>query len=280
MQRIMARRWHCFPTLLFVLGVSQWFCSAATRVLLRSMIITVSLFRSFLPPSFPYRDTKSAWASAFVMHATQKPKYDIEYSLLRQTHHFIRISSWIWYHPGWRGSPLCTGVCCRLHEYLRPWTWIWWFKKKKKRLIGLAEFQHVDGRKAVSASATCKIWCWLYASPERHLSVNNAACNSQSDHPRLAIRTKGKPSLSFLPDQKWQSGRNNILIKGPLQPVQSRPFKLTSVSFLFPPGLINTIVSTVQTSKLTLVTSWHLCKHFQELIKLRYKVSDTVKHIS
>lgn len=108
------------------------------------MIISVSLFRAFLPPFFPYRDTKSVWM-AFVMHARQKPKYKRGYSLLLQMQSFHPCFHLNMVSSRLEGSPLCTGVCRRLHEYLRP-RHEYGDLRKKKELIGLAEFQHVDGR--------------------------------------------------------------------------------------------------------------------------------------
>lgn len=90
-------------------------------------------------PIFLYRNTKSMLMPAFVTRAKQKPKHGNEYSLLRQMHNFIRISTWIWSPLGWRVTSVHR---CALQT---PWiftssTWIWWFKKKKI-LIWLAEFQ-------------------------------------------------------------------------------------------------------------------------------------------
>lgn len=139
-----ASRWHCFPTLLWDAeggcgGVSaQEFCSAVTRVLLRSMIIPVSLFRSFLNPYFLYGNTKSTLMPAFVTQAKQKLEHNHEYSLLLQMHNFIGISARLWFHPGWRVTSVHRCVCCRLHEYLHPRHE---YGDLKKTLIWLAEFQ-------------------------------------------------------------------------------------------------------------------------------------------
>lgn len=84
------------------------FCSAVTRALLRSMIISVSLFRSFLPPFFPYRDTKSGCLLLSCTPDKSQKTENIHFCY--KCNHFIRVSTWIWSHPGRRGH-LCAQVC-------------------------------------------------------------------------------------------------------------------------------------------------------------------------
>lgn len=149
---------------------------------------------------------------AFVTHAKQKPKHRNEYSLLRQMHNFIRISTWMWSPLGWRVTSVHR---CALQT---PWiftssTWIWWFKKKNTDLVGWvsARMRRALARLGGDLKSEC------------HLSVNNVACNSQSDHPtpcNQKERKKGSRTIAGIsPWSKVTEDRNNILITGPRHPV-------------------------------------------------------------
>lgn len=174
-------------------------------------------------PIFLYRNTKSMLMPAFVTRAKQKPKHGNEYSLLRQMHNFIRISTWIWSPLGWRVTSVHR---CALQT---PWiftssTWIWWFKKKK----------YWFGWLSFSANASCsrKIRWWLQIGMpsickqcglQFPIRPPPTPCNQKE-------RKKGSRTIAGIsPWSKVTEGRNNILITGPRHPVQSRSLKLTSV---------------------------------------------------
>lgn len=157
-------------------GVSiHEFCSAVTRVLLRSMIITVYLFRSFLKPYFLYKNTKSMLLLSRMPNKSKNTTMNIHFW------HKCIISSVFPLEYGLiqaGGSPLCTGVCCRLHEYLHS-----------RHEYGDLKNTDLVGRVSVWVRHA---FARFRLKSECHLSVNNVARNSQSDYPRLAIRKKEK----------------------------------------------------------------------------------------
>lgn len=183
------------------------------------MIITVSLFGSLFHPHFLYRHTKSMLMPGFVTYAKQKPKHDNKYSLLPQMHNFIRISTWIWSHPGWRVTSV--------HRCVLQTPWIftsattWWFQKKDW-FSGLS----------FSASASCfrKIRRW----PEIVMPSICKQCGlqfpiRQSTPCNQKERKNTRAIADISPDQKWQ--RVEITYKSMVQytPLQFRSLKLTSV---------------------------------------------------
>lgn len=171
-------------------GVSiHEFCSAVTRVLLRSMIITV--FRSFLKPYFLYKNTKSMLLLSRMPNKSKNTTMNIHFW------HKCIISSVFPLEYGLiqaGGSPLCTGVCCRLHEYLHPRHE---YGDLKKYWFGWPSF-------SVSASCLRKIPLEIrmpsickQCGPQFPIRLPTP-CN-QKERKEAPER-----SLAFLPDQKWQ----------------------------------------------------------------------------
>lgn len=105
-----ASRWHCVPILLCDVGVSRGGVSSAVLFpgcSLRSMIITMSFFGSFLHPYSYTGKLKVCWCLLL------PNKYDNEYSLLLQMHNFIHLSIYFHLNIVWSRleGHLCAQVC-------------------------------------------------------------------------------------------------------------------------------------------------------------------------